>query len=124
MRTAKDRGLGIGHLAFQRVHMALHQRLGQNEITIFDGVNDTDEDAEALIAWTEGLDVHLNLIPFNPFPGSAFRPPGAAELERVVQRLGQLGVPCSVRRPRGRSVDGACGQLALRERAAASSGAA
>jgi 23S rRNA (adenine2503-C2)-methyltransferase len=61
--------------------------------------------------------VHVNLIPLNPTPGSAWdASPKAAERE-FVRRVRAKGVSCTVRDTRGREISAACGQLASEERA-------
>jgi 23S rRNA (adenine2503-C2)-methyltransferase len=82
------------------------------EYVLFDGVNDAPEDADRLYALTAGLTVRVNVIPANPGPDPRLRPPSPARLEGFVKRLASLGVTTLVRRPRGRDVGGACGQLA------------
>lgn len=54
----------------------------------------------------------MNAIPGNPGPDPTLRPPKMERVERFVARLSSLGVTTLVRRPRGRDVGGACGQLA------------
>lgn len=85
------------------------------EYVVLPGVNDSPEELAALAEWTSGLRALVNLIPFNPFGEVGFRAPTEAEVLRVFQDLDARGVPTRVRWPRGRAVDGACGQLALRE---------
>ncbi|MEO7328989.1 MAG: 23S rRNA (adenine(2503)-C(2))-methyltransferase RlmN [Minicystis sp.] len=87
------------------------------EYVLFDGFNDGEEDAEQLAAYVAGLRCRVNVIPSNPGPDPSLRPPSVERLERFVARLSALGVTTLVRRPRGRDVGGACGQLAgaLRE---------
>jgi 23S rRNA (adenine2503-C2)-methyltransferase len=78
------------------------------------GVNDSARDAERIAALLEGLDVHVNVIPHNPFPGSPFQAPAREETLRFHGQLKDRGLKGIVRWPRGRDVSGACGQLALR----------
>jgi 23S rRNA (adenine2503-C2)-methyltransferase len=83
------------------------------EYVLWEGVNDTDEDARRLATLLGGLAAHVNLIPHNIFEGNPLRPPA---VERVVafQHLVQAGgLRCLVRWPRGRQIAAACGQLAL-----------
>ena len=89
------------------------------EYVLFDGVNDAPEDAELLAAYVAGLRCRVNVIPCNPGPDPGLRPPTAERVDAFVARLSGLGVTTLVRRPRGRDVGGACGQLAgaLREAA-------
>ncbi|WP_433934653.1 23S rRNA (adenine(2503)-C(2))-methyltransferase RlmN [Sorangium cellulosum] len=82
------------------------------EYVLFDGYNDAPEDADLLAAYVAGLRCRVNVIPCNPGPDPALRPPSAARLDAFVARLSGHGVTTLVRRPRGRDVGGACGQLA------------
>ena len=84
------------------------------EYVVLPGVNDADSELEALAVWRDGIRAVVNLIPFNPFPGAPYRSPTVPEVQSVYDRLQALRVPATVRWPRGRSADGACGQLALR----------
>jgi 23S rRNA (adenine2503-C2)-methyltransferase len=88
------------------------------EYVVFDGFNDSLEDADRVAAFVEGLACRVNVIPSNAGPDPALRPPRADRLDAFVARLSSHGVTTLVRRPRGRDVGGACGQLAgaLRER--------
>jgi len=83
------------------------------EYVVLPGVNDTDEEVEGLAAFVEGLPAVVNLIPFNPFPGAPFRSPDADEIRSLWKRLKARGIPNTVRWPRGREAQGACGQLML-----------
>jgi 23S rRNA (adenine2503-C2)-methyltransferase len=89
------------------------------EYVLFDGFNDAPADADLLAAFVAGLRCRVNVIPCNPGPDPALRPPTPERLEAFVARLSSLGVTTLVRRPRGRDVGGACGQLAGSLRAAA-----
>jgi len=78
------------------------------------GVNDSPEDAARIAHLLRGLDVHVNVIPHNPFPGSPFRAPEREETLRFHGQVKAQGLTGIIRWPRGRDVAGACGQLALR----------
>jgi 23S rRNA (adenine2503-C2)-methyltransferase len=90
------------------------------EYVLFDGFNDAPADADLLAAFVAGIRCRVNVIPANPGPDPSLRPPPADRLAAFVARLSSLGVTTLVRRPRGRDVGGACGQLAgaLRDRTA------
>jgi len=92
-----------------------NRRVIMLEYVVLPGVNDSDTELDALHAWRDGMRAVVNLIPFNPFPGSPYRSPTTAEVKSVYERLQNRRVPATVRWPRGRDADGACGQLALRE---------
>jgi 23S rRNA (adenine2503-C2)-methyltransferase len=87
------------------------------EYVLFDAYNDAPEDADLLAAYVAGLRCRVNVIPCNPGPDPALRPPSAERLDAFVARLSGHGVTTLVRRPRGRDVGGACGQLAGMARA-------
>ena len=87
------------------------------EYVILPGVNDTDAELAGVAQWTEGLSCVVNLVPFNPFPDAPFRAPTEAETRSVSARLRALGVMTTIRWPRGRAVNAACGQLALNQMA-------
>jgi 23S rRNA (adenine2503-C2)-methyltransferase len=82
------------------------------EYVLFDGWNDAPEDADRLADYVRGIRCRVNVIPCNPGPDPALRPPTPERLEGFVARLSGHGVTTLVRRPRGRDVGGACGQLA------------
>ncbi|MDF1522889.1 MAG: 23S rRNA (adenine(2503)-C(2))-methyltransferase RlmN [Trueperaceae bacterium] len=89
------------------------------EYTMLDGVNDAPAQAGALATLLAGLVVHVNLIPFNPWPGSGFEATPRERVRALQDVLVRAGVSTSVRFSRGRDTGGACGQLALREGATA-----
>ena len=82
------------------------------EYTLLDGVNDSPEQARALVRLLRPVPAKVNLIPFNPFPGAPFRRPAAAVIDRFRERLNEAGIVAITRRPRGDDIDAACGQLA------------
>lgn len=82
------------------------------EYVLFDGFNDAPEDADLVAEWTRGIRCRVNVIPCNPGPDPALRPPTPERLDAFVARLTAHRVTTLVRRPRGRDVGGACGQLA------------
>ncbi len=86
------------------------------EYLLLPGVTDTPAELDGLARWTRGLRCMVNLLPWNPFPGAPFRSPTGAEIASAHAALMARGVPVKVRRPRGRDVGAACGQLALRAR--------
>lgn len=97
-----------------------NRRVLMLEYVVLPGVNDSDEELDALQAWQQGMRSVVNLIPFNPFPGAPYRSPTVEEVRSVYERLQDRRVPATVRWPRGRDASGACGQLALREAQSAS----
>jgi len=79
---------------------------------LLDGVNDTRDDARRLREWCEGLPAKVNLLEFNPFPGSAFKRASAEKLAAFRQWLHDEGLFNTHRHSRGDDVMAACGQLA------------
>ncbi len=82
------------------------------EWAMIDGVNDTDGDADELVAVATDARAHVNLIPLNPTPGWPTVGSPADRIERFANRLRTAGVNVTVRRNRGTDIDAACGQLA------------
>jgi 23S rRNA (adenine2503-C2)-methyltransferase len=83
------------------------------EYVLFEGINDTPEDADRLVRLLEKVPSRINLIPHNPFPQSPYRPPTEAAMIAFQQRVVRQGRLCLVRWPRGREIAAACGQLAF-----------
>ncbi|MGH8143848.1 MAG: 23S rRNA (adenine(2503)-C(2))-methyltransferase RlmN [Steroidobacteraceae bacterium] len=81
------------------------------EYVMLDGVNDAPEQARALARLLAGHPAKVNLIPFNPFPGAAYRCSGEAVIARFRDELLRAGVLATTRRTRGQDIDAACGQL-------------
>jgi 23S rRNA (adenine2503-C2)-methyltransferase len=82
------------------------------EYVLLAGVNDAPADATRLVTLLHGIRAKVNLIPFNPFPGSGFAPPPLAVVREFHQRLLAAGLNAAVRATRGRDIQAACGQLA------------
>jgi 23S rRNA (adenine2503-C2)-methyltransferase len=81
------------------------------EYVLLDGVNDSAENARELVELIRGLRAKVNLIALNPGPGIAFRTPAQERVLQFQNILKTAGVPTFVRRPRGRDIYAACGQL-------------
>ncbi len=86
------------------------------EYVMLDGVNDSVEHARELVELARSVPCKFNLIPFNPFPNSGYRRPGAAAIARFFDVLMQAGYTTTVRKTRGDEIDAACGQLVGRVR--------
>ncbi|MEE9392463.1 MAG: 23S rRNA (adenine(2503)-C(2))-methyltransferase RlmN [Planctomycetota bacterium] len=100
----------------------IRQRPTMIEYVMLAGENDRDEDFEALVAWLQGLDVHVNLIPFNE--GAASLDLRATPLDRCrkfSKRLKDRGFRVTLRYSLGADIAAACGQL-VRSRAAGRGG--
>jgi 23S rRNA (adenine2503-C2)-methyltransferase len=82
------------------------------EYVMLDGVNDQPAHARELARLLRDKPAKLNLIPFNPFPGTAYRRSPAAAIEKFRDELMQRGIIVTIRKTRGEDIDAACGQLA------------
>lgn len=78
---------------------------------MLDGVNDHDEHARQLAKLLAGIPSKINLIPFNPFPGSRYRRSTPERIQRFARILQEAGYVATTRKTRGEDIDGACGQL-------------
>jgi 23S rRNA (adenine2503-C2)-methyltransferase len=81
------------------------------EYVMIDGVNDDDAQAEGLGTLARGWRSHVNLIPLNPTPGSAWSGTPRAGVDRFAARVRSAGVGVTIRDTRGREIEAACGQL-------------
>ena len=84
------------------------------EYSLVGGVNDTDEDAQQLIALARPLCCHVNLIPVNPIKERDFVQSENARIEAFKNKLEKNKINVTIRREMGRDIDGACGQLRRR----------
>jgi len=81
------------------------------EYVLLDGVNDDTTNAEEVVNLLRGLPSKVNLIALNPGPGIDFSTPTAERVSAFQNVLIKSGIPTFVRRPRGRDIFAACGQL-------------
>jgi len=81
------------------------------EYVLLSGVNDAAQNAIEVIELLRGLRAKVNLIALNPGPGIEFSTPAGERVAAFQQILIQKGIPAFVRRPRGRDIYAACGQL-------------
>jgi 23S rRNA (adenine2503-C2)-methyltransferase len=86
------------------------------EYVMLDGVNDQTVHARELIGLLRGRPAKVNLIPFNPFPGTRYRRSPDAAILRFRNALVNAGLNATIRRTRGDDISAACGQLAGRVR--------
>ena len=84
------------------------------EYSLVGGVNDTEEDARALVALIHGMNCHVNLIPVNPIKERSYVQPNHEAILNFKNRLEKNGINVTIRREMGRDIDGACGQLRKR----------
>ena len=95
----------------------LDERNGRSvtfEYVMLDGVNDSPAQARRLARLLAGRPAKINLIPFNPFPGTRYRRSPAERIVRFRDELIRRGLIATIRRTRGEDIDAACGQLAGR----------
>jgi 23S rRNA (adenine2503-C2)-methyltransferase len=83
------------------------------EYVLFGGLNDTDEDADRLVQLLAGIPSRVNLIPYNPYPGTGLQTPSPERVLAFHARVAKQGVLTMIRWPRGREIAAACGQLVL-----------
>ncbi len=81
------------------------------EYVMLKGVNDSIDDAKALVRLLKGIPAKINLIPFNPWPGTKYECSGWEQIEEFSQVVFDAGYASPVRTPRGRDILAACGQL-------------
>lgn len=81
------------------------------EYVLLRGVNDAPEHARQVVELVRGIRCKINLIALNPGPGIAFQMPEQQRVEDFQRLLTSAGIPAFVRRPRGRDIYAACGQL-------------
>jgi 23S rRNA (adenine2503-C2)-methyltransferase len=81
------------------------------EYVMLGGINDQPEHADEVLALLKGMHAKVNLIVWNPGPGIAYSQPSPEAVDVFQQRLIRNGLPTYIRRPRGRDIYAACGQL-------------
>jgi len=81
------------------------------EYVMLKGVNDSIDDAKALVRLLKGIPAKINLIPFNPWPGTKYECSDWEQIEKFSQVVFGAGYASPVRTPRGRDILAACGQL-------------
>jgi 23S rRNA (adenine2503-C2)-methyltransferase len=82
------------------------------EYVMLRGVNDRLQDADDLARLLRNRPAKINLIPFNPFPGNAYKRSDTRDIQVFQDRLREHGIVSTTRRTRGDDIDAACGQLA------------
>ncbi len=86
------------------------------EYVMLKGVNDSQADANELVRLIAGIPAKVNLIPFNPWPGSPYETSSASAIDRFARIVMDAGFASPVRTPRGRDILAACGQLRTESR--------
>ena len=105
--------------ACRRYPAASNARRITFEYVMLKGINDSEADARELVRLIAGIPAKVNLIPFNPWPGSPYETSTRAAIDRFAAIVMDAGFSSPVRAPRGRDILAACGQLrtqSLRER--------
>ncbi len=97
--------------ALKRLSLPARSRL-TIEMALMGGVNDSLEEARALVRWCDGFRVKVNLIPFNPFSECGFMAPSPEATADYQTFLRNKGITALVRKSRGTDILAACGQLA------------
>ncbi len=81
------------------------------EYLVIKDVNDNLESAKRLIRLLEGIKAKINLIYFNPYPGTQFQRPSLQRMKRFQEYLLKKGMICTIRESKGIDISAACGQL-------------
>jgi 23S rRNA (adenine2503-C2)-methyltransferase len=81
------------------------------EYVMLKGVNDSPAEAKALVQLLKGIPAKINLIPFNPWPGTRYECSDWGAIERFAAVINRAGYASPIRTPRGRDILAACGQL-------------
>ena len=109
---------GVRHYPIALLHSELacyNENTGKRVIVqylMLNGVNDGDEDLEALAAFCQGLNAHVSLLQYNAIEDAPFSPSPFGKLALWYLALNQQGIKTSINHPRGADIDAACGQLA------------
>ncbi|TLP73055.1 23S rRNA (adenine(2503)-C(2))-methyltransferase RlmN [Maribacter sp. ACAM166] len=82
------------------------------EYIVWEGINDTQKDVDALVAFCRFAPSKVNLIEYNPIDDGEFKQASNAAIDRYVSTLEKNNIVVTVRRSRGKDIDAACGQLA------------
>jgi|TARA_B110000495_G_scaffold56496_1_gene47736 23S rRNA (adenine2503-C2)-methyltransferase len=99
-----------------------HEKTGSRitfEYIIFDGFNDTIDDARELADFAKCVPCKINIIEYNPIDGEPFQQAEEAKVDRFAQFLESKNLIVNIRRSRGKDIDAACGQLANKNKAIA-----
>jgi 23S rRNA (adenine2503-C2)-methyltransferase len=121
VQTTRDRLMpgvrGIKLPALREALVDYAEKTGRRpslEFALIDGVNDTDAEIAALVAFARHMLVHVNLIPVNPVAESGFGRSAETRIRAFERGLRDAGIEASLRAERGTDIDAACGQLRQR----------
>lgn len=81
------------------------------EFLLIEGLNDSQDELDALLAFCDGLLCHVNLLPVNPVEGSPFQPSSRKTADAWIEACEAAGISATYRQSRGADIQGACGQL-------------
>ncbi len=82
------------------------------EYVVWKGINDTQKDADALVAYCKQIPSKVNLIEYNPIDDGAYQQASEQAIQLYVRALEAGNIVVNIRRSRGKDIDAACGQLA------------
>ena len=102
--------------ACRRYPAASNARRITFEYVMLKGINDTEADARELVRLIAGMPAKVNLIPFNPWPGSAYETSTKPAIDKFARIVMDAGFASPVRDPRGQDILAACGQLRTESR--------
>jgi len=86
------------------------------EYLVIKNVNDDEKSANKLVKLLNGIKAKVNLIYFNPYPGTNYQRPTQKDMERFKEILNKKGVICTIRQSKGIDISAACGQLRQKEK--------
>ncbi|NPA54887.1 MAG: 23S rRNA (adenine(2503)-C(2))-methyltransferase RlmN [Epsilonproteobacteria bacterium] len=86
------------------------------EYLVIDGVNDDKKSADKLVKLLNGIAAKVNLIYFNPYPGTTYKRPTTQKMEEFKNYLNKKGVICTIRQSKGMDISAACGQLRQKDK--------
>ena len=105
-------GVAATRLAAQDVAAWSHGARAQASMVVYLDEGATPAQADALVRLVRDVPCKFNLIPFNPFPGTAFAVSPRGRILAFQRRLMDAGIVTTIRKTRGEDIDAACGQLA------------
>ena len=94
-----------------REYLSITHRRVTVEYTLWQDINDGKEDAQEVAKLLKNLLVHVNLIPGNLVPSSAFSPSSPGRVKAFASVLEEKGIQVTIRKPRGQDIQAACGEL-------------
>jgi len=105
--------------AIKEALLYYHEKTGRKvtyEYILLSGFNDTIQDAKELLVFSKLIPCKINILEYNPIESATFERAEDETLEPFLRYLADRGVQVNVRRSRGKDIDAACGQLAIKEK--------